>query len=96
MNLKESIVSWLDSTLVPEWRKALKMFSVQSDILLGALATIWLALGDEERAALAAFIGVPPAYILIAGALFKIYLRLKEQPSLADPPVQEKPDDAQP
>jgi hypothetical protein len=76
------IKDWLDQKLIPEWKKALLMLSVQFDLCMGAVTAMWLAVPDDERASLAALLGINPSWLLVAGVAVRIYLRLRPQPEL--------------
>lgn len=73
------ITSWFDKTLIPEWRKALKMLSVQWAGLCLAAAPIWGALSDEQKASLLGILGIRPEWYVGAAVAIGIYLRLKNQ-----------------
>jgi hypothetical protein len=78
------ISNWLDKTLIPEWRRALKMLSVQWGALCLAAAPIWGALSDEQRASLLGILGIRPEWYVVAAVAIGIYLRLKNQ-GIAEP-----------
>lgn len=80
--LKRRFYDWLDNKLIPEWDKAWKMFSVQWTAFMGVITASWLAVPDADRSAFASMLGINPGYLLVAGMLINIWLRLKPQPKL--------------
>ena len=64
--------------LIPQWRRAWRMFSVQAS----ALVIAWLALPAEQQADVAGLIGVPPDAIPGVLALLAIVGRLIAQPKV--------------
>lgn len=46
--------------LIPDWKKALRFFSVQADILTAGIAGAWLYVPDDMRAA------VDPSWLAMA------------------------------
>jgi hypothetical protein len=84
MSLKQILVDYLDKTAIPEWRSAWRLLSVQGGVIMGLLTTSWLAVPDADRSAFASMLGVNPGYVLLAGIVVNVYLRLKAQPAIAD------------
>ena len=78
------IANWFDKTLVPEWRRALKMLSVQWGALCLAAAPIWAALSDEQKASLLGILGIRPEWYVAVAVVIGIYLRLRNQ-GIAEP-----------
>jgi hypothetical protein len=66
--------------LIPNWRRAWRMFSVQAS----ALTLVWLALPEEKQAAIVALAGIPPDAVpgtLVALAILgRIVAQPKVQP----------------
>lgn len=75
----KKIIDWLDAHLIPEWRKACTLLSVQFGLVGSALAGVWLALSDDQQAALLAWLHINPKWVAPIGFLLAIYLRLKRQ-----------------
>jgi hypothetical protein len=73
------ISEWLDQTLVPQWRSAMKMLSVQWGLICVSAAPVWAALSDEQREALLGILGIRPEWYVGAAVAIGIYLRLKNQ-----------------
>lgn len=73
------IADWFDKVLVPEWRRALKMLSVQWGVLCVAIAPIWESLTDDQRASLLGILGISPAWYVAAAVVIGVVLRLKSQ-----------------
>jgi hypothetical protein len=73
------LTEWLDKTLIPEWRKALKMLSVQWGVLCMAAAPIWESLSEEQRASLLGILGISSAWYVVAAVVIGVVLRLKSQ-----------------
>lgn len=80
--LKLRLQLWLDTKLIPEWDKALQMLSVQWNLVMGVLTSIWLAVPEDQRSALASLLGVNPGVLVVVGVAVSIYLRLRPQPKL--------------
>lgn len=80
--LKSSLSEWLDKKLIPEWRTAYEFASVKGLAVMGTLTTIWLAVPDSDRSALASMVGINPGYLIVAGLVVTLYQRLKKQPEL--------------
>lgn len=73
-------------SLIPHWRRAWRMASVQVSLLIVA----WVALPPDAQAAVVGLLGVPPDKVPGLLALLGIAARLVAQPALqADPPAQE-------
>lgn len=73
------ISDWFDKVLIPEWRKALKMFSVWWNILCGAAVPVWLTLPEDKQAAILSAVGVNPGWLVAAAFVIGILARLKAQ-----------------
>jgi hypothetical protein len=71
--LKLRLQLWLDTKLIPEWEKALQMLSVQWNLVMGVLTSIWLAVPDDQRSALASMLGVNPGVLVVLGVVVSIY-----------------------
>jgi hypothetical protein len=84
MSIKQILVDYLDKTAIPDWRNAWQFLSVKGGVIMGLLTTSWLAVPDADRSAFASMLGVNPGYVLLAGIVVNVYLRLKAQPALAD------------
>jgi len=74
-----AITNWFDKVLVPEWRKFLKMLSVQWNVICAAAVPAWLALPDDQKAAVLSAIGINPGWIISAAFIIGIVARLKAQ-----------------
>lgn len=62
--------------IIPEWRRAWRMFSVQ----LATLIVVWTALPAEAQAAVVGLLGVPPDKVPGVLAALLIVARLIDQP----------------
>lgn len=62
--------------LIPEWRRAWRLFSVQ----LAAGIVVWTALPAEAQAAVVGLLGVPPDNVPGVLAALLIVARLIDQP----------------
>jgi hypothetical protein len=71
--------NWFDKVLIPEWRKSMKMLSVQWGAICIAAAPIWSALSDEQKASLLGILGISPAWYVAVAVVISIVLRLKAQ-----------------
>jgi hypothetical protein len=85
------LTDWFDKTLIPEWRKALKMLSVQWGLICVAAAPVWDALPEDKRASLLAILGISPAWYVAAAVGVGIVLRLKGQGIGQDEPDKKDP-----
>lgn len=66
--------------LIPEWKQAWKMRSIQLTALLGSLPLLWMALEPTERDILLALIPEPYRGLTLTGfAIWLAYARLKDQ-----------------
>lgn len=74
-----AIMNWFDKVLVPEWRKALSMFSVWWNLICGAAVPVWLALTEDQKASILSAIGVNPGWLVTAAFVVGILARLKAQ-----------------
>lgn len=66
--------------LIPEWRQAWRMRSIQLTALLGALPLVWMSLEPEEKDLILSWI--PEEYrglVLTGFAIWLAYARLKDQ-----------------
>lgn len=80
--LKEKIVN----NLIPDWKQAYKMFSVQISTIFSTALTVWLVLPEDQKAAILGIVGVNGASALaLAGFVLVVIGRLKSQPSLDKP-----------
>jgi hypothetical protein len=66
--------------LIPQWKRAWRMFSVQAS----ALVLAWLAIPAEQQAAFAGLIGIEPEVIPGALAALAILGRLIDQPTVRE------------
>jgi hypothetical protein len=66
--------------LIPQWRRAWRMFSVQAS----ALVLAWLAIPADQQEAFAALIGIAPETIPGALAALAILGRLVDQPKVRE------------
>ncbi len=82
-------MNWLDKVLIPEWRKALKMMSVNWNLICTAAVPLWLALPKESQDSILSAIGIPPAYLIAAAFVVGIFARLKSQGIKAEPERKE-------
>lgn len=53
--------------LIPEWKKCLKMFSVQSDIITASIGFAWLAVPADMRQA------VPNEILAVAAIVLAVF-----------------------
>ena len=72
--------------LIPEWRNALKLFSVQANVIGAALATTYASMYDKLKA------DVPPQYmaaltvgVFVAGIVCRV---ISQQPKAEDDPAK--------
>jgi hypothetical protein len=63
-------------TLIPNWRRAWRMFSVQASAVIVA----WVALPMEQQEALAGFVGIAPEAVPGILAALAILGRMIDQP----------------
>lgn len=82
MNL---ITNFFDKTLIPEWRKALAMLSVQWNGILVVATPLWIALSEEQKQSLLSILGISGGWYVAAAFLITIVLKLKAQPKLHAP-----------
>lgn len=68
--------------LIPNWRRAWRMASVQ----LAALAVIFGALPADTQASVLAMVGVPASRVPAIMGLLIILVRLIQQPAAAETP----------
>ena len=66
--------------LIPEWRSAWRMLSVQ----IGALAVVWVALPADTQTAILRLIGIDAAHLPALVGLAVIVGRLIAQPKVYD------------
>lgn len=71
--------TWLDTHLVSEWRSAWKLFSIQWAAFGTVVTSVWAALDDSQRAIVLSWFGIDAKWLVPAGILIAIYLRLKKQ-----------------
>lgn len=74
-----AITNWLDKVLVPEWRSFWKMLSVLWNSLCAATAPVWVALPEDQKAAILTAVGINPAWLVAGAFVVSIVLRLKSQ-----------------
>ena len=66
--------------LIPQWRRAWRMFSVQAS----ALVLAWLAVPPQQQEAFAGLLGIAPEMIPGALAALAIAGRLVDQPKVRE------------
>lgn len=86
-----AISNWFDTKFVPEWRSFWKMLSVQWNVICAAAVPAWLALPDDQKAAVLGAIGVNPGWIISAAFVVGILARLKSQGISAGDPERKDP-----
>lgn len=74
-----AITNWFDKVLVPEWRSFWKMLSFWWTASCTTAAPMWLALTDEQRAAILSALGVSPAWYVAGAFVVGFLLRMKSQ-----------------
>jgi hypothetical protein len=66
--------------LIPEWRRAWRMLSVQ----IGALAVLWVALPAETQAAILRMVGISETQLTAVLGVLVIVARLIAQPKVRE------------
>lgn len=66
-------------SLIPEWRKAHRMLSVQLVALLATAVEVWNSLPAEQQASVMDALGVKPSTALLVGLLAVLLGRLIKQ-----------------
>jgi hypothetical protein len=73
--------------LIPEWRKAWKLHSVQLSALGATVAGVWVALPEaQQRAVLEAFGLTDPTWLALGGFVAIVIVRLTAQHPPEEPP----------
>lgn len=84
MSYISSLKTKLDTVLIPEWRTAYRLFSVQASTIFSASSLGWMALDDSQKASILNAIGLNgPAALALAGFVLIIIARLKAQKAAA-------------
>lgn len=78
-DLKTRVLLWIDKQVIPDWKAAWKLLSVQYNAVLVALGGIWLALPDDAKAQILTAVGVPTAWVVVAIGAVGFVLRMKSQ-----------------
>ena len=86
-----AISNWFDRVLVPEWRKAWRMFSVWWAAICAAAVPAWMLLPEDQKASILSALGVNPGWIVAASFVVSIVLRLKSQGISAEEPERKEP-----
>lgn len=75
----------ITNTLIPEWKHAWKMLSIQLSAIGTAASSAWLMMTDDQRGSILGIIGINGPSVIALVAFTAIILgRLKAQASIPD------------
>lgn len=64
---------------MPEWRSFWKMLSFWWATLCATAAPVWMALPEDQKAAILTALGINPGWLVAGAFVVSIVLRLKSQ-----------------